>query len=100
MSENRFDFEDFSIGIACGLFVGAVVGILFAPASGKETRKNISDWSEDTKASLDEIIEQASNLIETASGKAEQYLGLKEKGIKKKLEEIRYELERYDLSGS
>jgi gas vesicle protein len=97
---DRFDFEDFSIGIVCGLFLGAVAGVLLAPASGKETRKNISGWTEDTKASVGELIDQANNLIEAASGKAEQYLGLKEKGIKKKLEEIRTELERYDLSGS
>ena len=98
--DNKFDFNDFTLGLASGLLLGALAGILLAPAAGDKTRKVISQWSSDTTTSASELIDQAKKAIEAASGKAEQYLGLQEKGIKKKLDEIRSELERYDLSGS
>jgi len=46
MSENR----DGSILAAflVGGIVGAAIGILFAPKSGKETREDIGEWVEDT----------------------------------------------------
>ncbi len=100
MSDDGFNFDDFTIGIVSGLFLGAVVGILLAPARGKDTRQAISTWAIDTKASADELVDQAKQAIDAATNKAEKYLGLEEKGIKKKLEQIRAELEQYDLSGS
>lgn len=100
MADNDFNLDDFSIGLLSGLALGVLAGILLAPAPGKDTRKAISGWAVDTKSSASDLIEQAKTAIEAASSKAEQYLGLQEKGIKKKLEEIRAELERYDLSGS
>lgn len=100
MANDRFELHDFTIGLVGGLLLGAVAGILLAPAAGDETRKAITQWTAGTTASASELIDQAKKAIEAASGKAEQYLGLQEKGIKKKLEEIRTELERYDLSGS
>ena len=35
-----------------GLAVGAILGVLFAPKSGKETREDIQDWSEDMSAEI------------------------------------------------
>jgi gas vesicle protein len=40
------------IGLLGGVAVGAVLGVLFAPAKGSETRKKITDKSHDLKDSL------------------------------------------------
>jgi len=48
MSENRSG-EIVSAFLLGGL-IGAALGILFAPASGKETRTRVNDWLEDTTA--------------------------------------------------
>lgn len=40
------------IGLLGGVAVGAVLGVLFAPAKGCETRKKITDKSHDLKDSL------------------------------------------------
>jgi gas vesicle protein len=40
------------IGLGVGLVVGAILGILFAPQSGKETRKYITEKAEDTAATI------------------------------------------------
>ncbi len=40
---------DFLAGVIVGTVVGAVAGILFAPASGKETRTRIAEKGKDVK---------------------------------------------------
>lgn len=56
--------------IAGALLVGAAAGILLAPRSGKETRKAISDKTNEVKDSLDEklasITNKAKELVGTA----------------------------------
>ena len=47
MSENRTG-EVIGAFLVGGL-IGAALGILFAPASGKETREKVCDWMEETK---------------------------------------------------
>ncbi|MCX5786735.1 MAG: YtxH domain-containing protein [Elusimicrobia bacterium] len=47
MSENRTG-EVVSAFLLGGL-IGAALGILFAPASGKETREKVGDWMDETK---------------------------------------------------
>lgn len=99
MSERKFEVAEFSLGVITGLVAGAVAGFLLAPQAGADTRKKISSWAVDTRQSAVELLEDARKAIETASQKAEEVLGLQEKGVKKKLDEIRSELDRYDLSG-
>ena len=39
-----------------GGLIGAAIGILFAPAAGKKTRKQVNDWIEDaTDTTMDKI---------------------------------------------
>ena len=49
------------LGVLAGLAAGTVLGILFAPAKGSETRRRISDkgneFSESLKKKFDEIID-------------------------------------------
>ena len=40
-----------------GGIIGAALGILFAPAKGKETREKVNDWLEDTTEKTKEKLE-------------------------------------------
>jgi gas vesicle protein len=42
---NRENLASFGIGIGVGILIGGIIGILYAPTSGKETRKTIRDKS-------------------------------------------------------
>ncbi|MCX7905135.1 MAG: YtxH domain-containing protein [Elusimicrobiales bacterium] len=56
MSENRTG-EILTAFIIGGL-VGALIGVLFAPAAGKVTRERIADWLEEKKEEAKEAIER------------------------------------------
>lgn len=49
---NKNEVSTLGIGLGVGLVVGAILGILFAPLSGKETRKYIADKAEEAGATV------------------------------------------------
>jgi len=55
MSEQRNG--DVLTAFVLGGIIGAALGILFAPAKGKETREKINDWLEDTKEKAKEKLD-------------------------------------------
>ncbi len=71
-------FTDILVTMVVGLSVGFVIGILFAPKSGKETRREIKEKS-------DEFIEKGRESFDTVVGKTKEYV---EKG-KSKLAELK-----------
>ena len=65
-----------------GLGVGAAVGMLLAPKSGKQIRKDlrrsyddtldtISEWSDEAKERFEEVVEKGADLTEELRAKAE-----------------------------
>jgi gas vesicle protein len=56
MAENR---SDFFIGLLIGGIAGAILGILYAPKSGKETREELSKKTEDLIAKAKDDYERA-----------------------------------------
>lgn len=56
MSENRTG--EVLTAFLIGGLVGAIIGILFAPAAGKVTRQRIGDWIEEKKEEAKEAIEK------------------------------------------
>lgn len=63
------NFSKVLIGVSAGLITGAILGVLFAPDKGKETRKEISDQ-----------IKKLADIIETDFKKGkEKFSELKEK---------------------
>jgi gas vesicle protein len=60
-----------------GLGIGALVGILYAPKSGRETREDIvataKDGTEYVRVRAREVADQASVLVERGKGQATEY---------------------------
>jgi gas vesicle protein len=52
------------IGVAAGIAAGAVIGLLTAPASGAETRKNIVDSAEKLKNRIGRLVGRASDELD------------------------------------
>jgi len=56
------------LGVLAGIAAGAILGILFAPAEGKETRKKIckkgTDCADDLKDKFNEFLESISEKFE------------------------------------
>ena len=52
------------------LAAGAAIGLLFAPASGKDTRRKLVRKGSDLRDSLTDMLEEGSELIEKLKGEA------------------------------
>ncbi|MVM41458.1 YtxH domain-containing protein [Spirosoma sp. HMF3257] len=77
-------------GVLVGLAVGAVIGILLAPESGKKTRKRISsesdsffkDLQDQLQSGLDSIKSQYNDYVDTAAGKTQDLVSQAKKKAK------------------
>lgn len=58
------------LGFLAGAAIGAAIGVLFAPRSGKETRDRMAGKAGEVKDDLDELIEKARGEWSKAKGKA------------------------------
>lgn len=67
-----------------GGIIGAAVGILFAPASGKETRKKIKEIADDLKEGIDEFVEDAGTKISEEKDKIKSAIEAGKKAYEKK----------------
>ncbi len=61
-----------------GLGLGALVGILYAPKSGRETREDIANTAKDgteyVRVRAREVADQAGQLVEKGKGQAAEYV--------------------------
>ena len=67
-----------AVGLLAGLAAGAVLGVLFAPDNGENTRKKISNKSKDSldtlKDKYNDAIDQLSSKLESVRKKGGQTL--------------------------
>ena len=61
-------------GIATGAVVGTVAGVLIAPKSGKETREDIKEKSNNVKIKINENIEDTKGKVKESKAKIKEYL--------------------------
>ncbi len=67
-----------------GLTVGAILGILFAPAEGKETRKKIAKYLEEIEEKGEDLLEKGKEFVEKETEKVKKFVEEgKDKIIKK-----------------
>ncbi len=78
---------DFLAGVIIGTVLGAVAGILFAPASGRETRARIAEKGRDVK-------EQA---VDTAKEKKEEVVSASKDLIDKLKDKLPQTQETHDV---
>ena len=68
-----------SIALFAGLAIGAILGVLFAPKSGKETRNDLMDKGERLvemgKESVSDVVEKTKDLAESGKKKIEELKG-------------------------
>lgn len=66
------------LGVIGGLATGAILGVLFAPNSGKNTRKKIADKSktlkDNTKRDLDKLMQKLEDKYQSVSETANNFL--------------------------
>ena len=65
------DFGKISTAILVGAIAGAVVGVLFAPDRGSETRRKISEKSQDLIDQLSDKIDEGMGVLSSLRKKAE-----------------------------
>jgi gas vesicle protein len=53
----------FLLGFTAGIVAGSVLGVLVAPRSGKDTRKQIKEMTEDTKEQINDFIRKGEQLF-------------------------------------
>ncbi|MBA4397611.1 MAG: hypothetical protein C0394_09570 [Syntrophus sp. (in: bacteria)] len=84
---------DFVKGLVIGGLIGAVLGVLYAPKSGKETREDIAKKTEDLMARAREEYELALEKSKKAYDAAVKRLKEAEISAKEKVEEVEGKVE-------
>jgi gas vesicle protein len=85
MAERDWDLVK---GLVIGGLIGAAIGILFAPKSGKETRQDIAKKADEVLAKAKEEYEKAAEKSKVAYDTAVKHLKRAEESAREKVEEI------------
>jgi len=78
--------EDCLKGVIIGGLIGAVLGVLYAPKSGKETRRQICGLTEDVLQKAKEQCEETVRKIEQLADKEKEMIVEKKERLKNALE--------------
>lgn len=65
------------LGVLAGAAAGVITGVLIAPASGKETRDNISNKTDELLSNVKEILNRQKDKVEDKVNEAKSKVGSK-----------------------
>ena len=92
MSRNGSSSLEVTLSFLLGTATGFILGVLFAPASGEETRKKIREEAEKAgvkaKESYERIVQEAEKGIKVAKDKSYEGIDALKDFVEKKKEEI------------
>ena len=81
------DSGKFVLGLLAGFAAGALAGILFAPARGEETRKQLAlkgeEWLEALKGKMETVIDEMAATTNETAAKVNQAVGKAEEAAEK-----------------
>lgn len=98
MHERRFGVFEFVLGLMLGLAGGAIIALLMAPESGAKTRGQLGRTATGLKLSVSDLIDQARSCVDQAAVQVEKVVGLQERNMRRKLDQIKAQLEEYHLN--
>ncbi|MGM9988713.1 MAG: YtxH domain-containing protein [Bacillaceae bacterium] len=76
-------------GVLTGSIVGAVGGLLFAPKSGKETRKDIADYSNNVTTEISDKLSDGKEKLTEATSKLKEFIAEKKAArVNQEVEEV------------
>jgi len=87
--------EYFVIGLIVGGVAGAVLGLLFAPATGAQVRRRIADEANRVAGVARTVAERADHAAQVIGSRMDHYLGREEEVAWRKVAEIREGVQRY-----
>jgi len=87
-------------GLVVGGLIGAAIGILFAPKSGKETRQDIADKADELLVKAKEEYEKAASMSKSAYEAAVRHLKDAEGTAREKVEEIEEKISEFAHSSA
>jgi gas vesicle protein len=85
----------FVVGALSGLAAGVIVGILFAPSSGAQTRRRLAAEARRAAEVARNVADGAERAAVNLGGRVEHYLGRDEEVAWRKVHEIREGVQRY-----
>jgi gas vesicle protein len=96
MRANRLEY--FVIGAIVGTAAGIVVGLLFAPAPGAQTRRRLADEANRVADVARRVAERAEHAAETIGSRMDHYLGRDAEIAWRKVHELREGVQRYSCT--
>lgn len=92
MSNGRDDFFSFFGGFLFGAVVGGILGLLFAPKPGEETRKDIKESAEKLYERGKEVYGEQREKLQEAMETGKEAVGQKSEELKSRLSETAQKL--------
>lgn len=95
---------EITLSFLLGTATGFILGVLFAPASGEETRKKIQEnalkTGEKAKESYDKIVKEAEKGVQMVKEKTTEGVGAIKEFVEKKKDEISKKVPHFEKSSS
>lgn len=91
---NRRESNFFGMGLLAGLALGALAGLLFAPSAGEETRRRIAGGAEAAWDNAGKAVDASERVVSMVSARVEEMLNLEERNVRRRLEDLRTDIEK------